>query len=655
MSLTWTDDKFAAFDFETSGTKPEHALQPWRTVSGDFWATSLVWVRRENGIIRDYGGLNPTVEMMREMLQWAIDNQITMVGWNTLFDVSILIAYGLEDLVVQVRWLDGMLLWRHTDIEPEYGFSKGQKRSYGLKTAVAAFLPHCAGYEQAIDFHDTSVEARAKLHHYNIRDCVFTLRIARMLYNGLSRQQLRCALLEAECLPLVAAANARGILVDTLAAHELSNRLAKVAHDLLLKLQWFGVTEEIVRSPNKMAHLLFKEWGLTPIKKNVSKLTGNVTLSTDKETLHELSFADPRAADLRKYREALNNRTKFAETLINSVEYNGDARVHPLAGVFRTYSGRLAYGSKQKATAEKTRVFKTKAPRVDTVAVELPIGFALHQMKGIKKKGDEEFRATCVAPPGYDLLEFDAAGQEFRWMAIACGDHVMLQLCVPGEDAHSYMGSRIAKIDYRQLITDVKAEDKRAKDIRKGGKVANLSLQYRTSAPKLMSVARVDYDIPMTLTEAVLIHRVYKETYPGVPAYWGGQIKATRASGFVETLAGRRVKVVGDWSGSRGWEMGSTAINYRIQGTGADQKYLALAVLKPYLVSIGARFAWDLHDGIYIYVIHDRVEEAAPKIKFLLDTLPYKRAWGFTPPIPLPWDCKRGTSWGNLKEYDCAA
>ena len=33
--------------------------------------------------------------------------------------------------------------------------------------------------------------------------------------------------------------------------------------------------------------------------------------------------------------------------------------------------------------------------------------------------------------------------------------------------------------------------------------------------------------------------------------------------------------------------MGSTAINYRIQGTGADQKHLAMMVIKDYLRQIG--------------------------------------------------------------------
>ena len=37
-------------------------------------------------------------------------------------------------------------------------------------------------------------------------------------------------------------------------------------------------------------------------------------------------------------------------------------------------------------------------------------------------------------------------------------------------------------------------------------------------------------------------------------------------------------------------------------------------------------------------------------MKPMLDNLPYKEAWGFTPPIPMPWDCKVGKAWGRLKE-----
>lgn len=275
-------------------------------------------------------------------------------------------------------------------------------------------------------------------------------------------------------------------------------------------------------------------------------------------------------------------------------------------------------------------------------------GFALHQLK----RG-EDYRSHVIAPPGYSFVEFDAAGQEFKWMAIASRDETMLNLCLPGEDAHSYMGSRISsQWGYEALMKAIADGDKYAKPIRQIGKVGNLSLQYRTSAKKLRSVSRLPpYEIPMTLNEAQLIWKVYRQTYPGVPIYWENQISQTKRNGYVETLAGRRVQVVGNWDGDWGWSMGSTAINYRIQGTGADQKYLALALLKEYLLRVGAYFGWDMHDGLYLVVPDHLVDKVAVEGKYLLDNLPYTKAWDFTPPIPLPWDCKTGKSWGGLRDY----
>jgi DNA polymerase I-like protein with 3'-5' exonuclease and polymerase domains len=899
------DDQIIAFDFETSGSEPEYALQPWRLAQRRAWATSFVWAGRMDSKMEFHGGLAPTVDQMREMLEHAIRHRKTIAGWNVTFDMSWLIAHGLRDLVFQCRWLDGMLLWRHLDVEPEYDITdRHKKRPYTLKEAVRQFLPKHAGYEEDIDFHDESDEARAKLHRYNQRDVLFTLLITQHLLRKLeaSPRQLAAAKIEAQCLPLVAETNLEGLPVDQDHTRKLSESLVKEAHDALAELEPHGVTEKVIRSPVQLSRLMFDDWQLPVIKTNTSSKTGKVSRSTDKEVLHELSFQDDRVATLRKYREALNNRTKFAEAPLKSVEYNGDDRTHPNAIVFGTYSGRFTFASKQGRGKEERQT-----------------GFALHQMK----KGSE-FRSVICAPEGYTLMEFDAAGQEFRWMAVASGDPTMLSLCQPGEDAHGFMGAQITQAEYRELVRRAKVEgEPEAKSSRQLGKVANLcvagdtmvltdrghvpivdvrdddlvwdgeefvshdgvvfsgvrpvityagltatpdhkvlvngrwerldaakehgwtiepalgtgwsrscrsavrvvdgvvrraireigcalrpspvrvrnragcesslsgdgperavqsvcntraahsggsfhddqrggspatparqrlvstmpqpqlrilpqlrqawdrvsiwvgargcgvhteapaapdlrasgrrpdrqrwalrtgqpaaghtqrepdepsaqavydivncgprtrfaanglivhnSLQYRTTAPKLRSVARVDYGLPMTLPEATHIRNTYLRSYPGVTTYWRRQIAQTRATGFVETFAGRRVQVVGNWDGPLGWKMGSTAINYRIQGTGADQKYLALGVLRDYLPRIDARFGWDLHDGIYLFVPDRHVERATHEIKYLLDNLPYRKAWGFEPPVPLPWECKRGKAWGTLKEYD---
>lgn len=632
--------KLIAFDFETSGTLPEYALQPWRMTRGDAWVTSMAAVRRRlhlaNGCWSDdppfvTGALGDNRPNMHDLLNEAIETNSRIVGWNVTFDISWLLAYGLEELVFKCKWLDGMRLWRHYFLEPEYDTTRPNKKSYGLKRAVEEFLPHMAGYEQDIDFHDTSPEARAKLQKYNEDDTVATLLVTEHLWGLLTPEQRRCALIEADCLPMVALANLRGMLVDTIATRDLQARLVDDADTMLEKLAPHGVTEKVIRSPLQLSKLMYDEWKLPVLKENQSAKTGKISRSTDKEVLHELAFSDPRAADLRKYREALGNKAKFADAVLASVEYNQDGHTHPEAIVFGTYSARFTYGSKQG---------KNKGQR--------QTGFAIHQMKR-----DAAFKHGIIPPLGYDLMEFDAAGQEFKWMAIASGDETMLALCAPGQDAHTYMAAQVFETDYKTLLDLVGSGEKGAKNNRQLGKVANLSLQYRTSPRKLRTVSRLPpYEIPMEMPLAQRIWKTYQRTYPRVPTYWGVQIRQTRLTGYVETFAGRRVQVTGHWEGDRGWSMGSTAINYRIQGTGADQKYLALSVIRPYLVLIGAYFAWDLHDGIYLYVPHGKVQRAAVDIKHLLDNLPYEKAWGFKPPIALPWDCKTGPSWGALKEYN---
>jgi DNA polymerase I-like protein with 3'-5' exonuclease and polymerase domains len=895
--------RIAAFDIETSGELHEHALQPWRVRQGKAWLTSLAWVWRQDGKTLHDGGLlsSPleTTQMIRAMLAWAIENESILVGWNVVFDIAWLYAYGEKDAAIlglldKVRFLDAMLLWRHLDIEPDYDHNQ---HSYSLKTAVPLFFPQYAGYEADIDYHGTDPEQLARLHEYNIKDCVFTLRLAWKFWKGLTHSQQIVAITEAASFKMIARANLEGLTVDTLEAGNLSACLKQVAAARLESLAPHGITEKIVRSPKQLGEVLYDQWKLP-----VHNLTPSGARSTDKVSLHRLALRDIRVKQIKEYREALNNDTKFAQAPLKSCAYNGDSRSHPQMKVFGTYSGRCTYGSKQG---------KNKGTR--------QIGFALHQ-----EKRDPVFRRIIVPPPGFTLMEFDAAGQEYRWMAIASRDGTMLKLCQPGQDPHAYMGSRIDRtLTYKQIQENAKVIGSPEANARQCGKVVNLcvardtkiltdrgyvaiqnvkcddlvwdgvefvthsgvvcsgyrpvisyqgltatpehgvlvdgewvsleeaaahgwtisselgagwagkawaafwivdgviqrtvrekwralctstlclwhrarsqssfhgdwtinamqsmrfttsecttgavycpqrnrqaftktgqrlvsemqqsegsklsqlrrtwdrmsiwfgsrsyrvgqetstasdifetrhrpdqqrwvlrarqpalrdtlakptkqtqayvydivncgprsrfaanglivhnSSQYRVGSKKLQQIAEVDYGIRLSLEEAQRIQKVYLAAYPGLQRYWANQIQSAEANGYVETIAGRRVKLTGWRDGHWSWQVESTAINYRIQGTGADQKYLALRCVREYLNTIGARFAWDLHDGLYFYVPTPRVEEAAHEIKDIFDNLPYEAVWRFKPPIPMPWDCKVGPSWGGLRPFE---
>jgi hypothetical protein len=97
--------------------------------------------------------------------------------------------------------------------------------------------------------------------------------------------------------------------------------------------------------------------------------------------------------------------------------------------------------------------------------------------------------------------------------------------------------------------------------------------------------------------------------------------------------------------------MESTALIYPIQGTGGEQKYLALKIMKDLMIPERCYFAFDMHDGLYWWVPDAIVDRIAAQGRQLLNTLPYQEAWGFTPPIPMPWDAKLGKGWGSLQEF----
>jgi DNA polymerase I-like protein with 3'-5' exonuclease and polymerase domains len=155
------------------------------------------------------------------------------------------------------------------------------------------------------------------------------------------------------------------------------------------------------------------------------------------------------------------------------------------------------------------------------------------------------------------------------------------------------------------------------------------------------------------MDEAEKIVEMYRKAYPGVVRYWDCAVREARRNGFVQNIAGRRViltKNASAWDGDLGWKLSSTAINYPIQSVGADMKYLALATLRPQMKSLRLRFSHDLHDGLFFLAPEDRAVETAIKVRGILDNLDYRKAWGFEPPIPLPWDAKVGPNWGDLHE-----
>lgn len=632
--------RWMSFDVESSGELPEYALQPW---SEKAWLTSfsVSKIDSETGELEssvfpaNYGEATDLAfeERLRTaieiVLDTAIDYNYVLIGWNVAFDIAWLIKMGYGEKVMQVRWLDAMHAWKKLTRVPEAHLPHPLKKKYGLKEAVAEFVPEHAGYGEGVDFHSMDEPSVTKRLKYNKLDTglsfILCQRFIKQLSHESRKKQLRNLLIESKCLPLIASHHVQGLFVDYEQCIRHGEDMDAETEEIRSRLAEHGATPEVLASPAQLSKLLYEDWKLPVLAK-----TPKGAPSTNKEALYELSFQDERANTIKRYRELQGNKTKFVDKLLSSLDYNGQGTTHPTANVDATYTGRMTFSSGIGKRGSKN--FRQT-------------GFALHQMKR-----EASFRRPIKAPDGWVMVEWDAAGQEYRWVAIESKDETMLSLCQQGEDPHSYMAAEMTEYTYSELRNAYKSGAEGAYETRMAGKVGNLSCQYRIGWKALLRTARVQYGLPWDDAMSKHVHRVYRNTYSQVPPWWARSISRAKRKGYAETIAGRRVILEGDWGEKDRWRLESSAINFPIQGVGADQKYLAMACIKPLLLKYSGRFYFELHDGLYAIFPEKVAEKAGQEGKKLLSHLPYRKAWGFSPPIPLPWDLKIGPNWGDLKE-----
>ena len=251
------------------------------------------------------------------------------------------------------------------------------------------------------------------------------------------------------------------------------------------------------------------------------------------------------------------------------------------------------------------------------------------------------------------LVEFDAAGQEARFMAEFSQDPSMLDIFKNDGDFHSNTGSAISGIPYDEFMARKLAKDPEIVSehgLRYCGKFVGLSNQYRVGAKKARLVARVQYGLDENIFTIRNWQKAYHRAYPGVKKYWKSAIRLAKEQGYAETLAGRRF-AIHSWSGDDRWGSESSAINFPIQGSGADMKELAIAIMHAKHPEF--TFHFDLHDGLF-YILESNNEGLAQaailNARDTLNNLPYKSAWGWDPTISFPWDAAYGTDWGHMEE-----
>lgn len=207
---------------------------------------------------------------------------------------------------------------------------------------------------------------------------------------------------------------------------------------------------------------------------------------------------------------------------------------------------------------------------------------------------------ACPAT-GYVFITADLPAIEMRIAAIIAEEDVLINCFESGEDPHSLMASRITGKPINEIG--------KSSPERKKAKAANFGFLYGMGATTFKKYARAQ-GIEFSQEEAEAFRQEFFKMYPGIKSWHRcvgnllreseDEIYMKEIDGMVsvvcrETLSGRAMKAAGYCS----------ALNYAVQGTGADMIKLA-AVL------VGREFRQQRLKARIVHIVHDDLRVLCP-------------------------------------------
>ena len=513
--------------------------------------------------------------------------------------------------------------------------AEGIRFSYSLQNLVKKFLADHPDTPEFVKMKSEAGIAGEDVEYWLERgtlDVKMTYELIAKVYHKVPHDMRVGMMTEFECIWPVANSWINGFRIDIkqLEANDVkySNLKFEIAKEL-------GTDAGLFSSPKRLGHFLFTELGLTPHDHTPSGNPG-----TSKGDLMWIEYAlkqrgDPKALIVRKILEAKEASTlysKYVKTMKEALAHTGDGYIYSSPRLFGTYTGRMTY-SNSVTHKDPDKETKTK----------YKTSIAMHQ---IPRKA-KDIRASMMPPEGYDILEFDAAGQESRLMALQSKDQTLLDIFTKGLNFHSMTGASIIGMDYDDFeeIRNKEKDDGPMTEARQRGKLTNLACNFRISGKALAKQAFEKYDVMIDVSTGNHLVKTFTSSYEGIPDYWKRSIYDAKTNGFAETYGGRRFKVQ-NWQQER-WQTESSAIMVPIQGSGASMKEIAISQLAKQFPEF--HFALDLHDASFGYVLSDQAKRIFSEMEEFLNTIDYEPFWGFKPSIALPYDGKMGSTFADVK------
>ncbi len=614
------------------------ALEPFRVIQRKAEITSIAVCYPNDKVVQIVNTGPNWKDKVRSLLK-DLKNQV-VYAHNTLFDVAFLLATlepsktaRIPNEIRDIRWRDTMLLtkWLVNGQKAE-----DLKFSYSLKNLCKVFLKSHPRLDEFTKVKEQDVIAGENTQYWLERgrlDAIMTRALAEKLQNHLPEEQRQGLLTEFSCIVPVANSWLRGIRIDVNEIEKVESTIKSKMDEMTSALD---INENVLNSPKRLSKLLFTDWSLTPI--NINK-TGPSTARADLMWIHyNLLKRGSSVADkmecIMTFKKYSTLQSKYVKTLKEALSHTGDNYIYGSPKLYGTYTGRLTYSNNTKGS--KTSIALHQLPRAKFTKIA--------DVSEVVKK----IRGLLIPHEGYGVIEFDASGQESRLIALRSNDETLLKVFRDGLNFHSMTGAAIVGMDYEKFHELYEQESKTGfgyyVEQRQLGKLTNLSCNYRIGGRALAEKAFTTYETFMDEATGWHLVKTFKRQYPGIVKYWDDAIEFAKAFGYTSSFGGRRYKIH-KWDGKNTWISESSALNFPIQGSGADMKEIAISEIYRHFPE--AQFALDLHDGLFYFVKLNELKST--EVLKHLNRINYKSYWDVDLKCPLSFEMVMGKSFKDLK------
>lgn len=329
---------------------------------------------------------------------------------------------------------------------------------------------------------------------------------------------------------------------------------------------WAAIGDEQINlgSPKQLQAVLFDTLGLPKTRKTKTGYTTDADALADLYAKTEHPFLEA----LLRHRDSTRLRVTV-EGLIKSVA--DDGRIHT------TY---------QQTIAATGRLSSTD-PNLQNIPIRTEEG--------------RRIREVFVVGPGHEtLMSADYSQIEMRVMAHLSGDEGLIEAFRTGEDLHNFVGARVFGVEPEQVSAEMRSKVK----------AMSYGLAYGLSAFGLSK------QLGISTGEATGLMEEYFERFGGVRDYLDEVVDRARATGYTETMLGRRRYLPDLTSDNRQRRQMAErmALNAPIQGSAADIMKVAMLRVDAALTEseLDSRALLQVHDELVLEVAPgeaDRVEE----------------------------------------------